>query len=524
MVTTAMEQLLLKADERLCRNNCVRDSEPHLTPQQTPTPRILIQLDAEEDTRRHNKLLQFYQSLGFSVKPDAKTQYLNNNDGETIRKISMQRVLEHPERDSLSNIITKPSTFLPFSFHVSDGRRVEPCAQDLNHLDWLIVDNQSGCVKFQSTKGVVFALDRTGQLVTSTCTTARHDVISSSPAFKLLRLVDVDFVQDSDEAEAPQKESFKALWAFQSPLRTFLSIDPIHMSLFCSKSPMLWECDSPNVRLVCTGDTPSTRKHYRQHLQYQTVAFVEAMTEHYRTRAPRLFLLPQVLDVAQTMPADPLRSSQSGSLRLLCFRTAEAVRRAGHPDWSQLVALVYHLGRVASRFDPDSIVNGYDWSLATETTVVGCPVPEFTKCFRPRHAMDPCEEGCCDSPEGMYSRHCGLDRTVLAFTGPEYLYQRLRHNREVLLPDEGLAMLRYASLVDWHSRGAYRALACADDAEMQPFVTDFYELLQVSEWECSSPLRAAPGLEISEAECEQLWTIRYADLAAKYGMDGILQW
>lgn len=59
-----------------------------------PFPFLSSQLEAEEDICRHNKLVGFYERLGCSVKTQAKIQYINNNDGETYRKVPMQIVLE----------------------------------------------------------------------------------------------------------------------------------------------------------------------------------------------------------------------------------------------------------------------------------------------------------------------------------------------------------------------------------------------------------------------------------------------
>ena len=77
---------------------------------------IRCQLDAEEDTRRHNKLVLFYQHLGCHVKPKAKIIYINNNDGEMYRKIPMQLALRSrnfestPKSGSLINFL--PIVFL----------------------------------------------------------------------------------------------------------------------------------------------------------------------------------------------------------------------------------------------------------------------------------------------------------------------------------------------------------------------------------------------------------------------------
>lgn len=40
----------------------------------------LLKLEAEEDTRRHDRLVRYYQSLGFRPTPDARVLYLSHQD------------------------------------------------------------------------------------------------------------------------------------------------------------------------------------------------------------------------------------------------------------------------------------------------------------------------------------------------------------------------------------------------------------------------------------------------------------
>ena len=55
---------------------------------------LYLSLDAEEDTRRHNQLIQFYQQFGCRVKK-TKPLYLYHNDGEMYRKVPMELELKH---------------------------------------------------------------------------------------------------------------------------------------------------------------------------------------------------------------------------------------------------------------------------------------------------------------------------------------------------------------------------------------------------------------------------------------------
>src|SRR3546814_3816247 len=48
-----------------------------------------VYLEAEEDTRRHNKLVGWYETLGFAVKPNARITFLSNNDHQPFGKVPM---------------------------------------------------------------------------------------------------------------------------------------------------------------------------------------------------------------------------------------------------------------------------------------------------------------------------------------------------------------------------------------------------------------------------------------------------
>ena len=56
---------------------------------------LYLSLDAEEDTCRHNQLIQFYQQFGCRVKKTAKPLYLYHNDGEMYRKVPMELELKN---------------------------------------------------------------------------------------------------------------------------------------------------------------------------------------------------------------------------------------------------------------------------------------------------------------------------------------------------------------------------------------------------------------------------------------------
>lgn len=115
----------------------------------------------------------------------------------------------------------------------------------------------------------------------------------------------------------------------------------------------------------------------------------------------------------------------------------------------------------------------------------------------------------------MYTPQCGLETVLLSWTGPEYLYHCLKHN-DVDMPDEGLAVLRLFPLYDWHSNKLHQNLVNEDDREIMPFVRDFDQLRRQS--------NALLTTELTDADCDRLWSSHYQRLAAKFGADEVLEW
>ena len=148
--------------------------------------------------------------------------------------------------------------------------------------------------------------------------------------------------------------------------------------------------------------------------------------------------------------------------------------------------------------DTASAADDYDWSVGSRARVVGCSAPQ-SAIFSEFRSLNPDErDPCYSSLQGMYETRCGLDNVLLTWTGPEYLYFLMKYN-EVNMPDEGLKMLRLASLYDWHTKGSYAQFANDDDQDMQSFVADFDELNRVAKEE----MRYA-DYEITSKECTRL--------------------
>lgn len=305
--------------------------------------RCQLELDAEEDTRRHNKLVGFYEQLGCRVKPKAKVQYLNNNDGETYRKIPMEIALRARQgRRRTDNSFSDESLvgrrgFLPVKLMeaektpvgIPSGRRTS--FDTARRVDWLLVDDGEGRIQFRTTQGHRLRSDPDGR-----CTAAvvsdeeeepEHSLLKSSSDwsnFYLYRVSDDDD-QESNGSDSDDEARRKELWMLRSSHGTFLRTDPASHTLLCSKGPAFWQANNDDLCLTCTSDTPPRRKHYRKSWVKQTVQYVTAMRERYLEFSLKKIRLRDALDIVKTNPCHPFRVDRNrncagASLRTLSVR------------------------------------------------------------------------------------------------------------------------------------------------------------------------------------------------------------
>jgi inositol oxygenase len=492
-------------------------------------------LDAEEDVERHDKLVNFYKRMGCAVKPDAKIQYLHNNDGTTYRKITMLRTILFEEatarRDTskykktdTESLVGRNGGFLPVILLQAPGKRAGCATEQLYHIaqrveqHWLLVEDGFGQVELWTTCGRCLFVTEEGRCKTDGGSSATHEACK----FRLLRFSDATQTLNDDENDSDEhipEARLKELWMLQSSRGLFLCLDAKSSVMSCSRTPAFWQASRDNFSLTCTTDTPPRRQHYRQQWKAQTVDYVYAMRDRYLKFNHGSLTIRQALDAVQALPEYPFDiSGRSVSLRTRCFRTAEIARHAGHPDWVQLLALMYCLGSVAHVLETyKGNQNEYNWTISSRGWIVGCAPPLTTVFSEFRSLNQDTSDSRYSSLYGMYHQHVGLSNVLLTWTGPEYLYHVLQHN-DVSLPEEGLTMLRLASIFDWHSNNQYLHLCNDDDQEVRALCADFDTVMRDTSSQCNG------ATEWTDAECESLWVNHYGDIAAKYDVDGVLEW
>jgi len=518
---------------------------------------IRCQLDAEEDVRRHNRLIDFYQQLGCIVKPNAKTQYLYNNDGESYRKIPMEIFLrpsttahctghhqivessstqQQPHSVSTSaSLVGHVGGFLPVQLLETSGSKISlfdvhvPGKETVRATDWVLADDDDGNIQFRTTHGDRLVVTDDGGVQ------CNSESILSADDFCSFRLccfpdeeVSAQVISDIDESDDDSYTksrpfvSSKQLFALRNR-GLYLTTDPYTHCLSCTSTPTFWQANSSNLSLTCTADTPPRRLHYRNAWINQTVQWVSAMKKTFLKFDIRRMTLKDALDMASLLPFNPLRvNSQGPSLRTFSFEAAESFRKAGHPDWVLLIALIHELGRVVRLLlEKDAAAEaedcGYDWTISCHSRIVGCRAPSGASFPEFRSLCpDECETRYSTSI-GIYEEGCGLQRVLMSWTGPEYMYFLLRHN-QVSLPEEAFAMLRYFQLGDWHSFGEYADLCNDEDENVRLLVSEFDEQRREARRDCRC------SEDLTDSDCDMLWTTVYSKIADKYGCGGYLRW
>lgn len=257
--------------------------------------------------------------------------------------------------------------------------------------------------------------------------------------------------------------------------------------------------------------------HYRLMRTYQTLSFSEKMSEKYSFDKPRAKMTIKEAFRALEGYVDSSDPDVDLPNMVHMFQTAEGIRRAGHPDWMQVVGLIHDMGKIMYLWGDElegqnGTADGSQWALGGDTWVVGCPIPSSVV-FPEFNELNPdMNDSRYNSGLGMYQPHCGLWNLKFAYGHDEYLYNMLVANK-CTIPQNGLAMIRFHSLYPWHTGGAYRELMTEDDHRTLGWVLEFNKF----------DLYTKDQKGISADELETMWEY-YTPLLEKYGLSGELMW
>ena len=262
-------------------------------------------------------------------------------------------------------------------------------------------------------------------------------------------------------------------------------------------------------------------RHYRDMRTHQTVAFVRKMHDKYSFADGRERCRMTVKECFQALENYVDSSDPDVGLPNIVhmLQTSEAIRKAGHPDWFQLVGLIHDMGKImylwgCAEDGQVGTAEGPQWALGGDTWVVGCALPSGEP--RPGvvyphfSALNPdMRDPAMATKNGIYEPGCGIDSLLFAYGHDEYLYQMCTANG-VKLPKAGFDMIRYHSAYPWHTGRIYDHLMKPEDHEALKWVLEFntFDLYTKD--------------EDNVIDVEKLWPY-YQGLIDKY-MPGKLKW
>lgn len=262
--------------------------------------------------------------------------------------------------------------------------------------------------------------------------------------------------------------------------------------------------------------------HYRDMRRYQTVAFVKRMHEKYSFADGAHRAKMTVRECFEKLENYVDSSDPDLGLPNLvhCLQTAEAIRKAGHPDWFVLTGLIHDMGKImflwgSAEDGQRGTAEGPQWALGGDTFVVGCALPDGPArpgvVFPEFSNLNPdMKNDSYSTKNGIYSEKCGIDNLLFAYGHDEYLYQLLRANKQVTLPKPALDMVRYHSAYPWHTARIYDHFMKDEDYATLDWVLEFnkYDLYTKD--------------ENNALDIDELWPY-YQTLVDKY-LPGKLRW
>jgi inositol oxygenase len=207
---------------------------------------------------------------------------------------------------------------------------------------------------------------------------------------------------------------------------------------------------------------PRVRELYRLQHRHQTVDFVRAKRREYLSLDRRRMGIWEAMEFLDRLVDDSDPDTEV-SQREHLLQTAEAARRAGHPRWFVLTALVHDLGKILCLFGEPQ------WAVVGDTFPVGCRFSEKVVHHEFFAGNPDRSVPAYGTARGMYQEGGGLDDVLMSWGHDEYLYHVVKDH----LPDEALYIIRYHSFYAAHREGAYGYLMNDRDRRMLAWVRTF---------------------------------------------------
>src|SRR5687767_8912778 len=204
-----------------------------------------------------------------------------------------------------------------------------------------------------------------------------------------------------------------------------------------------------------TNARPSVREFYRLNHHHQTYDFVKAKKKDFLSLSRRKMGIWEAMEFLNTLVDDSDPDTDLSQLEHL-LQTAEQIRKDGNPRWFILTGLIHDLGKILCLYGEPQ------WAVVGDTFPVGCAWSKsivFHQFFGDNADRDVAQY---QTPTGIYSEGCGLDKVHLSWGHDEYLY----HVTKDHLPMEALYMIRYHSFYPAHRERDYEYLMNDRDKTM----------------------------------------------------------
>eukprot|EP01006_Ploeotia_vitrea_P063033 TRINITY_DN84833_c0_g1_i1.p1 TRINITY_DN84833_c0_g1~~TRINITY_DN84833_c0_g1_i1.p1 ORF type:complete len:292 (-),score=-18.90 TRINITY_DN84833_c0_g1_i1:33-908(-) len=260
--------------------------------------------------------------------------------------------------------------------------------------------------------------------------------------------------------------------------------------------------------------------HYKMMRMNHTMDFADKMAEKYDFSNGKYRKMMTIKEAFHELLSYVDASDPDADLpnKIHMLQTAEGIRKAGHPDWMQIVGLIHDMGKIMFLWGEEKdgqkgTKDGAQWALGGDTWVLGCKIPDV--CVFPEYnTLNPdMHDDRYNTEYGIYSSNCGFENLNFAYGHDEYLYQMLLANNTTI-PIEGLAMIRYHSCYPWHTGGAYRHLMNEGDHNLLKWILDFNK--------CDLYTKDNNLSEVIKNE-DKLWDY-YSPILDKYGLGDSLKW
>ncbi|RHX98141.1 hypothetical protein DYB36_005994 [Aphanomyces astaci] len=298
-----------------------------------------LRLEAEEDTRRHHKLVALYQDWGFSVKQNAKILFLYN-DTESFRKVPMALSVSAAPFVPLEP--TCNQSFCMISLRTVDGMFVvatedgmidttKGASRDVFWQSLLLDDDDASSTSILPPTLTRSGSGGGGKGSTICLRSAYGKFLCVEPVGTVLADRFVNSTWETFDVLPHPTGGGVSLRSFHG---NFLGLDPSTGGLAISPDPAAWDGDA--INLMCNKSNP-TPLHVKITRKHQTTAF--ALSQRRRFVDPLHHASLTLVEACQTLMqlnGESARKVGASGVLAHMLHDANVVRDHGHPDWLQL--------------------------------------------------------------------------------------------------------------------------------------------------------------------------------------------